>query len=82
MKFFEKISLVQPFLNSVYYCFQSSIVFFFDVTHTSSAFFKSVFSEFYAANPQCLEDNVRHRFRNKEQYSAAELHHLLAVKQG
>lgn len=55
---------------------------FVRLDHTPHAFFKSVFSEFYAANPQCLEDNVRHRFRNKEQYSAAELHHLLAVKQG
>ena len=54
---------------------------FVRLDHTPHAFFKSVFSEFYAANPQCLEDNVRHRFRNKEQYSAAELHHLLAVKQ-
>lgn len=55
---------------------------FVRLDHTPHAFFKSVFSEFYATNPQCLEDNVRHRFRNKEQYSAAELHHLLAVKQG
>ena len=55
---------------------------FVRLDHTPHAFFKSVFSEFYAANPQCLEDNVRYRFRNKEQYSAAELHHLLAVKQG
>ena len=55
---------------------------FVRLDHTPHAFFKSVFSEFYAANSQCLEDNVRHRFRNKEQYSAAELHHLLAVKQG
>ena len=55
---------------------------FVRLDHTPHAFFKSVFSEFYAANPQCLEDNVRHRFRNKEQYSAAELHHLLATKQG
>ena len=49
---------------------------FVRLDHTPHAFFKSVFSEFYATNPQCLEDNVRHRFRNKE------LHHLLANKQG
>ena len=55
---------------------------FVRLDHTPHAFFKSVFSDFYAANPQCLESNVSHRFRNKEQYSAAELHHLLAVKQG
>lgn len=55
---------------------------FVRLDHTPHAFFKSVFSDFYAANPQCLESNVSHRFRNKEQYSAAELHHLLALKQG
>ncbi|MBR5333026.1 MAG: Stealth CR1 domain-containing protein [Muribaculaceae bacterium] len=55
---------------------------FVRLDHTPHAFFKSVFSEFFAANPQHLESNVSHRFRNKEQYSAAELHHLLAVKQG
>ena len=54
---------------------------FVRLDHTPHAFFKSVFSDFYAANPQCLESNVSHRFRNKEQYSAAELHHLLALKQ-
>lgn len=55
---------------------------FVRLDHTPHAFFKSVFSDFFTANPQHLESNVRHRFRNKEQYSAAELHHLLAIKQG
>lgn len=55
---------------------------FVRLDHTPHAFFKSVFSEFFAANPQHLESNVSHRFRNKEQYSAAELHHLLVLKQG
>ncbi len=50
--------------------------------HTPHAFFKSVFSDFFSAHPQCLESNICHRFRNKEQYSSAELHHLLATKQG
>ena len=55
---------------------------FVRLDHTPHAFIKSVFSDFYATNPQCLEHNISHRFRNKVQYSAAELHHLLALKQG
>ncbi len=50
--------------------------------HTPHAFFKSVFSDFFSTHSQCLENNICHRFRNKEQYSSAELHHLLATKQG
>ena len=55
---------------------------FVRLDHTPHAFFKSIFSDFYAINPQYLEKNVSYRFRNKEQYSLTELHHLLAIKQG
>lgn len=55
---------------------------FVRLDHTPHAFFKSIFCDFYAINPQYLKKNVSYRFRNKEQYSLTELHHLLAIKQG
>lgn len=54
---------------------------FIRLRHTPHAFFKSIFSDFFAAHPQDLQRNIEHRFRNRRQYSAAELHHLLAYKQ-
>lgn len=73
------LSFKKFMLNSAYAVGSSKIL---RLCHTPHAFLKSIFHDFYAANPQLLADNVKHRFRNKEQYSAAELHHLLAVEQG
>lgn len=54
---------------------------FIRLRHTPHAFQKSIFQTFYETHPEHLISNIKHRFRNKEQYSSAELHHLLAVKQ-
>ncbi len=54
---------------------------FIRLRHTPHPFQRSIFQNFYEKKPEFLIYNIKHRFRNKEQYSAAELHHLLATKQ-
>lgn len=49
--------------------------------HSPHTFRKSVFQEFFEAHPEWLIHNIKHRFRNKTQYSAAELYYLLAISQ-
>lgn len=73
------LSFKKFMLNAAYAVQQKRIL---RLCHTPHAFLKSVFSDFYEANPALLANNVKHRFRNQEQYSAAELHHLLATEQG
>ena len=73
------LSFKKFMLNAAYALNQSK---FIRLRHTPHAFRKSIFQKFYDEHPQLLVNNIKHRFRNKEQYSSAELHHLLAVKQG
>jgi len=49
------------------------------VTLTSQ---KSLFSEFFAKNPDLLEENIRHRFRHETQFSPFALTSNLAVTKG
>lgn len=73
------LSFKKFMLNAAYVVNQSKIL---RLRHTPHPFLKSVFKEFYEANPQALANNIKHRFRNEAQYSSAELHHLLATEQG
>ena len=49
--------------------------------HSPHTFRKSVFQEFFEAHPEWLIHNIQYRFRNKTQYSSAELYYLLAISQ-
>lgn len=73
------LSFKKFMLNAAYLAKQKK---FIRLRHTPHPFQKSIFQNYYEAKPEHLVNNIKHRFRNKEQYSSAELHHLLATKQG
>lgn len=73
------LSFKKFMLNAAYLTKQKK---FIRLRHTPHPFQKSIFQNYYAAKPEHLINNIKYRFRNKEQYSSAELHHLLATKQG
>ena len=55
---------------------------FFYLTHTPRALTKSFFQEYYAAHPDAIEQNIRHRFRDAAQYNPQELYYLTEARRG
>lgn len=50
--------------------------------HTPKALLRSFFEEFYAANPGAVERNIRHRFRDADQYSCEEVQYMSLCREG
>lgn len=55
---------------------------FIYLTHTPRALLRSVYEEYFAAHPEAVEQNIRHRFRDAEQYNSQELQYLILRRQG
>jgi len=55
---------------------------FFQLPHNPHPIFKSVLKSFFDAHPECIERNVRHKFRDYEQFNVQGLFYLLAERQG
>ena len=50
--------------------------------HTPKALLRSVFEEFYAASPQAMVRNIRHRFRDADQFSTEEVQYMTLSRSG
>ena len=56
--------------------------FFFYLGHAPLALRRSVFEEYYGAHPELIERNIRHRFRNEEQYNPQSMFYSLMYMRG
>ena len=50
--------------------------------HTPKPLRRSVFEEFFAKHPEHLQNNIRHRFRNIEQYNIQVLQYIILYNKG
>ncbi len=55
---------------------------FYYLPHEPYPIFKSVLEEYFTAHPECIRRNVRHRFRDKEQFNVQGLFFVLAESKG
>ncbi len=55
---------------------------FFYLPHEPHPILKSVLSSYLEAHPECIERNVRHRFRDYEQFNVQGFFYVLAQSQG
>lgn len=55
---------------------------FLYLTHSPRALLKSSFERFYKANPELILRNIRHKFRNIEQYNSQEVFYLNEHRKG
>ena len=55
---------------------------FFYLPHEPHPIFRSVLESFFTSHPECVERNIRHRFRDGEQFNVQGLFYVLAESQG
>ncbi len=55
---------------------------FFRLPHEPHPILKSVLESFFTSHPECIERNVRHRFRDAEQFNVQGFFYVLAKSQG
>lgn len=55
---------------------------YYHLPHEPHPLLRSLFEDFYRERPDAIEMNVRHRFRDNEQYNVQSLGYLLAEKAG
>ena len=55
---------------------------FFYLPHEPYPIFKSMLESFLTSHPECIERNIRHRFRDAEQFNVQGLFFVLAESQG
>ncbi len=55
---------------------------FFYLPHEPHPIFRSVLESFFTAHPECVERNVRHKFRDYEQFNVQGFFYVLAESQG
>lgn len=55
---------------------------YFHVQHIPHPLLKSLYEEFFKTHPEALKQNIRHRFRNSEQFNVQSLGYSLAAKNG
>ncbi len=56
--------------------------YFFCLPHEPHPIFKSVLGSYLTSHPECIERNVRHRFRDNEQFNVQGFFYVLAKSQG
>ncbi len=54
---------------------------FLKLLHTPRALRKSVYEKFFSEHPDLMTDNISHRFRHADQFTAQELQYLLLMKE-
>lgn len=57
-------------------------VWFLRLDHAPKALLRSFYERYYAAHPEAVVRNIRHRFRNPDQYTPEELQYLLHLRNG
>ena len=55
---------------------------FYYLPHEPHPILKSVLEKFFTEHPECVERNVRHRFRDSEQFNVQGFFYVLSEKQG
>ena len=56
--------------------------YYLKIDHTPRGLLRSLYEEYFTANPKSLLHNISHRFRHASQYNPQELQYMLLYKQG